>query len=477
MRAWKHGYAALGLCAAALAAAGLVAGCRTNPVTGQSELILVQPQEELALGDELHPNVIFSYDGEYLDPELKHYLGTIVMRLHACSHRPDMPTDFSVVNTSVVNAFAIPGHVYATRGFIARMPNEAQFAAVMGHELAHVAAGHTAKELTNKMLTGLVFNAADYAAGGSAGGKLAAGAGQVGIALVGLSYSREQEIQADRVGAYYMALAGWDPRQAVEMEKLLDSLGKSNPTALDRYLSTHPPSADRVREVQAVIYDMKLQSGHYVQGDGVYAERWLRHTARLREVDKAFAPYDRGMKLLGDKKPAEALAAAEESLAMRDDQAPFHRLKGDALLALGRPAEAKAAYSAALVRDRRYVLADSGLGNVLLQQGDCAAAETEFAAAAHGYPNSLVAWYGLSVARYRLARYRDAVAPLEKVVGSRPNDAMVRYMLAVCYDETSRPADAYAAYREALSAGLSGPEREHALSRVGALQGYASASK
>jgi predicted Zn-dependent protease len=432
MRAWKHRYAALGLCAAALAAAGLVAGCRTNPVTGQSELVLVQPQEELALGDELHPNVIFSYDGEYLDPELKRYLGTIVMRLHACSHRPDMPTDFTVVNTSVVNAFAIPGHVYATRGFIAHMPNEAQFAAVMGHELAHVAAGHTAKELTNKMLTGLVFNAADYAAGGSAGGKLAAGAGQVGIALVGLSYSREQEIQADRVGAYYMALAGWDPRQAVEMEKLLDSLGKSNPTALDRYLSTHPPSADRVREVQAVIYDMKLQSGRYVQGDGVYAERWLRHTARLREEDRAFA---------------------------------------------GRPAEAKAAYNAALARDRRYVLADNGLGKVLLQQGDYAAAETEFAAAAHGYPNSLVAWYGLGVARYRLARYRDAAAPLEKVVGSMPNDPMVRYMLAVCYDETSRPADAYAAYREALSAGLSGPEREHALSRVGALQAYAGAAQ
>jgi predicted Zn-dependent protease len=134
--------AALCLVAAALWTACI--GCRTSPVTGGLEFNIVSAAEEQSMGDQLHPDIIFMYDGEYLDPELKRYLGTIVQRLGWCTHRPEMHPDFTLVNSSVINAFAIPGHVYATRGFVARIQNEGQFAAVMGHELAHVAAGHSA---------------------------------------------------------------------------------------------------------------------------------------------------------------------------------------------------------------------------------------------------------------------------------------------------------------------------------------------
>lgn len=456
---------ALVLCAALMAAVG----CRTNPVTGGSEFVVVSPAEELALGDQMHPNVVFMYDGQYNDPELTRYLGTIVMRLHACSHRPEMPVDFLVLNTSVVNAFATPGHVYATRGFLARVANEGQFASVMGHELSHVAAGHSAKELTNRLVTNLAFGVADYAAGESLTGQLTVGAGQASVALLGLSYSREQEIQADRVGAYYMALAGWDPRQAVEMERALASLGQRNPTVLDRYLSTHPPSEQRIAEIESVIVEKRLDSRGSRQGDGVYAERWEQHLRQLREVDRAFAPYDRGMKSLAAGKFAEARAAADEAVAARPDQAQFYRLAGDALLGLDRPAEAKAAYRDALTRDRRYVPANIGLGRASLREGDYAAAESEFAIAAHGYPGSVTAWYGLGAARYGQRKYSEAVEPLEKAAGALPKDPMVHYMLAVCYDETGRYADAKDSYVRALNAGLSGTERQHAVQRVAAL--------
>ena len=96
------------LCTGVLLAAS---GCRTNPVTGGTDLMLISPEQELGMGDGYHPSIIFMYDGEYIDADLKRYLGAIAMRLHANTHRPGMRTDFTLVNSSVVNAFAIPGHV------------------------------------------------------------------------------------------------------------------------------------------------------------------------------------------------------------------------------------------------------------------------------------------------------------------------------------------------------------------------------
>jgi len=499
MRHPVHKWAFTAFCLLAL---GGAPGCRTNPVTGLPELSVVSPETALALGDQMYPNVIFMYDGEYRDADLKRYLGTIVMRLQSCSHRQDLPADFTVLNTSVVNAFAMPGHgavavrsprrtsgdsgssslkesaldgivhVYATRGLVARLENEAEFASAMGHEIAHVAAGHTAKALTTQVFTGLALDLADLAAGQSAAGHFAVSAGQASVALLGLSYSREQEIQADRVGTYYMALAGWDPRQAVVMQRLVDSLSHSKATVLDKYLSTHPPTQERIRETEAVIYEKKLSGGRLLQGDGIYAARWARHTAQLREVDRAFASYDRGMKALAEGKPEVALQEVQDAILKRGDQTQFHRLKGDALQALNRLPEAKAAYDKSLSLDPRYVLANNGLGRELLREGNWAGAEAQFAIAAHGYPNSLLAWYGLGVARYKLERYGDAVGPLEKVAGSQPDDAVVRYMLGVCCDKTGRLADAYESYRKAVALGLSGPEREQAISRASALQAY-----
>ncbi|MHC5034820.1 MAG: M48 family metalloprotease, partial [Planctomycetota bacterium] len=299
------------------------AGCRTNPVTGFLEFSLGGPDTELALGHQSHPSIIFMYDGEYRDPELNRYLGTIVMRLHACSHRPEMPTEFTMLSTSVVNAFATPGHVYATRGFLAKLENEAQFSSVMGHELAHVTAGHPAKQMTHRLLTGLAFGVADFAVGDTTVGQVAVGLGQASVALLGLSYSREQERQADRVGTYYMALAGWDARQAIAMQRLLASLNARKETILDRYLSTHPAADDRVAKIQGVLEERGLASARYIQGDGIYADRWNRRLAPLRQADEAFATYDRGVKLMAEKKYGEALASANEAISLQAGRAQF----------------------------------------------------------------------------------------------------------------------------------------------------------
>lgn len=453
-----------------LAACALAtSGCQVNPVTGSRQFNLLSLSDEVRLGDQNHPNIIFMYDGEYYDQELNRYLGTIVMRLHESSHRPEMPMEFTMLNTSVVNAFAIPAHVYATRGFLAQLKNEAQFAAVMGHELAHVAAGHSAQRLSQGLALSLLFGAAGSAAGESQLGRIALGVGEVGVTLLGLSYSREQERQADRVGTYYMALSGWHPRQAISMQELLASLSARQDNVLDRYLSTHPGAGDRVQEIESVISEKGIAE-RYIQGDGVFAERWQRRCERLHDVERAFGPYDRGMKALNQKQFTDALSAAGEALQMRDDQAPFHRLKGDALLGLGRVQEATSAYRDSLNVDPRYVLANIGLGRAYLAEGDNAAAEREFEKAALEFPGGVTAVAGLGIARFKQGKYAQAVQPLSAVAQSSAGRPDFHYMLAVSYDELGRPELAYQSYRNALEAGLDGRDGIRAGARMQALQ-------
>jgi len=447
-------------------------GCRTNPVTGESEMIFITTENELALGDNYHPNIVFMYDGEYLDPQLKLYLGTIVSRLHATSHRRDMRMDFTVLNTTMYNAFAIPGHVYCTRGFLAQLRNEAQFAAVMGHEIAHVTSMHAARQMTRQVLMMAGLAVVQGSSGNSDGSSLAALAGEVSLALLGLHYSREQEHQADRVGTYYMALAGWDPRQAIEMQKLLASLSKHQMSTTDKYLSTHPPAPERIAEVKAVIQEKALLQKSYVQGDGVFRERWDRWMAKVRQVNKAYKPYDRGSQLAYKGEHAEALKAAEEALRGRTDQAPFHRLKGDALLQLDRLGEARAAYHASLAVDPRYVPANVGLGQLALKQNNFGEAERQFAIAVRGYPSSGLASFGLGVARFRQNKFKEAIPPLQSAASAMPQQGVVHYVLAMCYDQTNQPVEAYVSYYNSVQTGLEGQQKAHAQQRMLVLKPY-----
>jgi tetratricopeptide (TPR) repeat protein len=218
-----------------------------------------------------------------------------------------------------------------------------------------------------------------------------------------------------------------------------------------------------------------LAGGRLRQGDGVYADRWTRRTMRLREVNEAFLHYDHGMERYRKKAYRPALAAADAAVRLRRDQAPFHRLRGDALLELGKPADARRAYERALAVDPRYVPARTGLGYVAYGEGRFLESESRFEAAAAENPNSVMAWYGLGASRYRLGRYAEGIGPLEKVAGvvSHPN---VYYKLAVCYDRTGVQRSAYAAYTRAVETGLAGEERRVAIDRLRALRAYAPAS-
>jgi predicted Zn-dependent protease len=282
-----------------------VAGCAVNPVTGESELMLVSEVDELALGHQAFPALRWQDGGPLqVDPATQAYLAEIVRGLHRVSHRPALPVDFTLHSASVPNAWAIPGHTAMHRGLLQSLENEAQFAFVMGHEMGHVAARHSAKRQTYGLVGGTLLGLGAAALGGGEGGlgELALGAAAAGTGLVLLKYDRGQELQADQLGVLYMARAGYDPGEALRAhavlsraaDRYLANVGKRREDAgpFGDLLSTHPRHEARLAELRQVIQTLPPGEAR-LQGDGRLAERWLAQTASIRALAPAYLHYDR----------------------------------------------------------------------------------------------------------------------------------------------------------------------------------------
>ncbi|MGE5175267.1 MAG: M48 family metalloprotease [Hyphomicrobiales bacterium] len=217
-------------------------GCATNPATGKRQISLVSESKELAMGRESDPAVIQEY-GLYDNPGLQAYVDSVGQRLARVSHRPDLVWHFRVLDSPVVNAFAIPGgYIYITRGILPYMNSEAQLAGVLGHEIGHVTARHSAQQITRSelagigLLAGMIFVDAFRPYGGLA---------QQGLGLLFLKYSRDDESQADALGIEYAAKAGYDPREIPQTYATLKRIGERQGSSLPSFLSTHPDPGDR----------------------------------------------------------------------------------------------------------------------------------------------------------------------------------------------------------------------------------------
>jgi predicted Zn-dependent protease len=241
------------LAAALLLAAPLVAGCSTNPATGQQQLTVIGPEQEAAMGREEHPKILKAFGGVYEeDVELNAYIAGIGARLRAVSELNDKPFTFTVLDSDVVNAFALPGgYVYVTRGLVALANSEAELAGVIAHEIGHVTARHTAQRVT----TGLFANLGAAVLGAVLGSPALANVAQVGAAAYVQSYSRDQELEADQLGVRYLARAGYDPRAmawflgSLEADSRLEAqlAGQEGREPEASIFSSHPRTPDRIR--------------------------------------------------------------------------------------------------------------------------------------------------------------------------------------------------------------------------------------
>jgi predicted Zn-dependent protease len=232
--------------------AGIAAsGCATNPATGANQLMLVSEDQEIAMGRQADTAVIATI-GLYPDAAWQSYIQQFGARIAATTERPNLPWTFRVVDDPAVNAFALPGgFVYVTRGLLSHLTNEAELASVVGHEIGHVTARHTAAEMSKQELIGL-----GLAAGSMVSSQVAkyAGTANQALGILYLKFSRDDESQADQLGLRYMRRANFDPRQMPEVFRMLDRLDAAGGGGrLPTWLETHPSPANRVAAITTQI--------------------------------------------------------------------------------------------------------------------------------------------------------------------------------------------------------------------------------
>ncbi|MGD2125992.1 MAG: M48 family metalloprotease [Desulfobacteraceae bacterium] len=248
------------------------ASCAVDPVSGQPGLMLLSEEKEIQLGRQTDAQIVQQY-GLYKDSRLTAHVDDAGQRMAKLSHRPHLDYQFKVLDVSVVNAFAVPGgYVYFTRGILAHLNSEAELAGVMGHEIGHITARHSAEQYSRAMLAqvglaaGMIFSEtlrglADFA--------------QLGVGMLFLKFSRDNEREADDLGVEYASKAGYE---ASQMANFFETLEKMNPgsdrTGLPSWFSTHPSPVDRVQTVRAQSREWQRRLG--IKDPKVGHERYLR---------------------------------------------------------------------------------------------------------------------------------------------------------------------------------------------------------
>lgn len=231
--------------------------CATNPVTGKRQVVLMSEEQEIAMGKEADPQIIAQY-GLYEDANLQSFITEKGRQMAAISHRPNLDYQFRIVDSEVLNAFAVPGgYVYFTRGIMAHFNNEAEFAGVLGHEIGHVAARHSVEQQRNQILgqigliAGIVLapQLADFAQTASQG-----------LGLLFLKFGRDAERESDRLGVEYSTKIGYDAHEMADFFSTLQRQGeKSGSAELPTFLSTHPDPGERLTTVHELANQWQRQ--------------------------------------------------------------------------------------------------------------------------------------------------------------------------------------------------------------------------
>lgn len=234
----------------------LLAACSTNPATGQRMFNIVSESQEIAIGQQSHQEIIKQFGVYDEKPELNRLVERLGKELAAASERPNLPWTFTLLDSPMVNAMALPGgYIYVTRGMIERINSEEELAGVIGHEIAHVTARHSAQQISRSQLAqfGMLLGAV------VAGPEVLQQYGQIaelGLGLLFQRYSRQHETQADLLGTTYMARANYHPVGAERMLMTLQRLDKNPSGGLDRYFMSHPDPAKRVRDVRQKVTEL-----------------------------------------------------------------------------------------------------------------------------------------------------------------------------------------------------------------------------
>ncbi|MEQ8692229.1 MAG: M48 family metalloprotease [Pseudomonadales bacterium] len=338
----------------------LLQACTTNPVTGQSELTFMSEAQELQIGKQQYLPTQQSQGGALnIDPSLTAYVQEVGQRLAAVSDRK-LPYEFVVLNSSVPNAWALPGGKIAiNRGLLTALENESELAAVLGHEIIHAAARHTAQAQTRGMLLQGALIASAIGARNSDYANLIVSGASLGAQLITQRYGRDAELESDVYGIRYMVRAGYDPRGAITLQEKFVELSKGrNPGWIEGLFASHPPSIERVRKARKEVETMDIASMDLRVGE----QRYQKELAFIKEAAPAYALLGEAYEEIGEDDLEEAVDKLERAEHLLPQEAKFYGLQGDILLEQRRYREAITSYDAALARNDAYFVYYLGRG-------------------------------------------------------------------------------------------------------------------
>ncbi|MBC7951205.1 MAG: M48 family metalloprotease [Rhodospirillaceae bacterium] len=234
-----------------------LASCQMVPATGQQGFNIVPPAQEAQMGAEAHPDILKEFGGAYDDPALQAYVAGIGQRLGQASATPAADFRFTVLDSPIVNAMALPGgYVYVTRGLLVLAGNEAELAGVLAHEIGHVTARHSSQRISRAAVGDLLAGVVGAVVGVPGVGDIA----QMGAGAYLQSFSRDQESQADQLGMATMAQAGYDPHamasfldKLAQQSRLEAVLAGRSPDSTDQFnfMASHPRTKERVQAAAA----------------------------------------------------------------------------------------------------------------------------------------------------------------------------------------------------------------------------------
>jgi len=302
---------------AALSAASFTMGCAVNPVTGEMQLMLVSKEQEIQIDRQHSPHQFSADYGFIQDKKISRYVSQVGQNLVAHTHRKDMPYAFHCVNANYVNAYAFPGgSIAATRGILLSLENEAELAALMGHELGHVNARHGAEQLTSSQITSAIVSGAAILAQSQkeSYGAIVSGLGALGSGLLLAKYSRDNEREADKLGLSYMVKANYGPSGFIGLMDMLRDLSSHKPGLIEVMFASHPMSDERYASAQS-----RLKSEYAdKQKQPIFRERYMDNIASLRAIKTTIEKTQEAEMHMAKKNYSEA----EKDLSLALKKAP-----------------------------------------------------------------------------------------------------------------------------------------------------------
>ncbi|HOB83551.1 MAG TPA: M48 family metalloprotease [Bacteroidales bacterium] len=250
----------------------IVFSCAVNPVTGKRQIMLMSEEQEVQMGLAYDPQVVATF-GEYRSDNLLNFISAKTKEMGTISHRPNLQYHIKILDSPVVNAFAVPGgYIYLTRGILAQLNNEAELMGVVGHEMGHITARHSVSQQTKQQLGQLLLIGGMIASQKFA--QYAENALQ-GMQLLFLKFSRDDERQADALGVEYSSKINYDAHKMADFFQVLNKMSMAESQGgVPTFLSTHPDPGDRYNSVNQLSteWQTKLGTGDFKVNQDSYLQ-------------------------------------------------------------------------------------------------------------------------------------------------------------------------------------------------------------